>query len=365
MGVSIEAGATSHGSAEVAQALSAQFTMLSSIFDSLSVAVYVADFATHEMLFVNAFTESVFGKNWRGRRCYEYVQTGQTSPCAFCTNHLLVRDGQAQPPHIWEFQNTIDHHWYLCIDRAIPWVDGHLVRMESAVDITDRKAAERFREQYVGLVSHDLKNPLNAIVLSAKLLERSLKAKKLEAELEDVTRVQRAAKRIDVMIRDLLESVRLESAGKEKSHDRVDLAALVTTILDAMVESERGRVKFHAAEPRSVVLGDRAQLEPVLDNLITNALKHSPPDARVDVEIVRAGDRVTVSVIDRGAGIAAEHQPHIFDRFYRVPGTSVEGLGLGLYITRLIVERHGGLVGVESTPGQGSRFYVTLPIAPT
>ncbi|MEI8258206.1 MAG: HAMP domain-containing sensor histidine kinase, partial [Deltaproteobacteria bacterium] len=160
------------------------------------------------------------------------------------------------------------------------------------------------------------------------------------------------------------DSVKLEAGGAEARRERVDPVALVQAIVDAMPEENRARIVLRMPEPRSQVMGDRTQLERVLDNLIANALKYSPSGAPVVVEIARDGERLTASVTDQGAGIPAEHQQRVFERFYRVPGTRAEGLGLGLYITRMIVERHGGSVGVESAPDGGSRFHVTLPIAP-
>lgn len=364
MEVDNKGGSSAAGTSEVMRALSAQFATLSTIFDALSLGIYVADFDTYEILFVNAHTQSLFGTNWAGRRCYEYLQAGQKSPCSFCTNHLLVKDGKAQPPHLWEFQNTHDQRWYLCIDRAIPWVDGHLVRLEAAVDITDRKELERFREQYVGLVSHDLRGPLSAVALAAAGLEQSLRDKSLDREAEQLAQIRQTAKRVENMIRDLLESVRLESDAASSRREPVDLEDLARGVIEAFPVDERARVSLHVLSPSGRVLGDRAQLERVLDNLVANALKHSPPSAPVVIETRREGETVIVSVVDQGPGIAAEHQPHLFERFYRVPGTRTDGLGLGLYIAKAIVELHGGRISVESTPGRGSRFVVTLPIAP-
>lgn len=363
MEIGTERGEARRRSPEVGHALRAQFATLSTIFDALSLVVYVSDLDTYEVLFVNAHTERVFGSGWAGRRCYDYLQAGQTGPCAFCTNHLLVRDGEAQPPHVWEFQNTTDHRWYLCIDRAIPWVDGRLVRLETAVDITDRKEIERFREHYVGLVSHDLRGPLSEVALAARALEQSLRDKSLAYEADQLERIWQTAGRVEKMIRDLLESVRLDSSAATGRREPVDLAELARGLLAALAAEDRARVTLRAPHPPQLALGDRAQLERALDNLVANALKHSPPGTPVAVEIGREGEHVMASVIDAGAGIAAEHQERIFERFYRVPDTQSEGLGLGLYIARTIVELHGGRLRVDSALGRGSRFYLTLPAA--
>jgi len=120
----------------------ASLSSIQTILNSLDAAVYVADLKTHEMIFMNNFAI----KNWgepNGAPCYAIMQKGQSEPCSFCTNHLLV-DENAQPTgvYVWEFQNTINNHWYECRDQAIEWIDGRLVRMEIAIDITQRKEIE-------------------------------------------------------------------------------------------------------------------------------------------------------------------------------------------------------------------------------
>lgn len=115
---------------------------LVTILDSLDALVYVSDMQTYELIFMNRYGEAVWG-NWRGKRCFEVLQQGQTNPCAFCTNHLLLRpDGLPAEVHVWEFQNTVTGSWFQCRDQAIPWIDGRTVRLEIAVDITDRKRLE-------------------------------------------------------------------------------------------------------------------------------------------------------------------------------------------------------------------------------
>ena len=116
--------------------------------------------------------------------------------------------------------------------------------------------------------------------------------------------------------------------------------------------------------PIPLALADAGALERILVNLLTNALKYSPPGAPVELELASHGDRISVTVRDRGAGIPPDEQARIFERFYRSrAATRKEGLGLGLYITRLLAERMGGGISLESAPGRGSAFTVTLPAA--
>lgn len=114
---------------------------LQTVLDNIDALVYVSDFDTWELLYINAYGRRIWG-DINGRKCYQMLQ-GNDSPCTFCTNHLLRNpDGSAAAPHVWEFQNTLDERWYQCRDQAIRWTDGRLVRLEIATDITDRKEME-------------------------------------------------------------------------------------------------------------------------------------------------------------------------------------------------------------------------------
>lgn len=128
---------------------------LSTILDSLDALVYVADMDTYELLYMNAYGRAVWGHPG-GRRCWETIQVGQTGPCPFCTNHrLLDAAGAPRPPHVWEFRNTVNQHWYQCRDQAIRWSDGRVVRLEIATDITERKHMEEALERASSL-AHEL-----------------------------------------------------------------------------------------------------------------------------------------------------------------------------------------------------------------
>ena len=124
------------------KALSDQFLQITTIFDALDAIVYVADMETYELLYVNAAVEKYFGKDCIGAKCFEKLQKNLNDPCEFCTNEKLVIDGIIQPPCVWEFQNTVTKTWYQCIDRAIRWTDGRLVRLEIAIDVSKRKQNE-------------------------------------------------------------------------------------------------------------------------------------------------------------------------------------------------------------------------------
>lgn len=118
------------------------YSSISTILDSLDALVYVTDMKTYELLFFNEYGRSIWG-DVQGEICWQVLQSGQKGPCKFCTNDKLVdKNGEATGVYVWEFQNTVNGRWYQCRDQAIRWMDGRLVRMEVATDITDRKKAE-------------------------------------------------------------------------------------------------------------------------------------------------------------------------------------------------------------------------------
>ena len=339
-----------------------QFAAVSSIFDAAEMVLYVADMKTYELLFMNSQAERLWGASV-GRPCFEVLQR-QKGPCDFCTNARLVENGRAAShPVVWEIQNTVNKRWYLCIDRAIPWTDGRLVRMEVAIDITKRKLDEQFREQYVGLISHDLRTPVSTIGLAAGVLKQLAEGAGFAQAERPLEMILRNTRRISEMIEDLLETTRLESGQVQLHMAAFDLSALAGNVADQLAAVASRAITFEADGPAPVT-ADAGRIERVLENLIGNAFRYSPPDSPVTVRLAVSEKEAAVTVVDRGTGIAAEELPKLFQRFYRVTGnTAPKGLGLGLYISRLILERHGGRVWAESEPGSGSTFGFALPLA--
>ena len=340
-----------------------QFAAVSTIFDAAEMVIYVADMDTYELLFMNAHAERHWGAGRIGQPCYTVLQSGLSAPCGFCTNRRLIEHGQPTQPVVWEFQNTVNHRWYLCIDKAIPWADGRLVRMEMAIDITERKHSEQFRQQYVGLISHDLRTPLATIAHSAMVLKLLLERHGLPAAAPRVDAILRSTNRMGKMIDDLLETTQLESGQvtlKTSSFDLASLAREVARQLGAAVS----RAVTVEPGPAVPVVADAGRIERVLDNLIGNALRYSAADTAVEVRVRAQDGQVVVAVRDHGVGIPALELPRLFQRFYRASSASVEGLGLGLYNSRLIVESHGGRAWAESEPGVGSTFCFSLPCSP-
>ena len=239
----------------------------------------------------------------------------------------------------------------------------------SMTDVTDLHRLQEQRDDLVRSISHDLRTPLTAVMGHAQLLQRSIERGITGGERERrmSQSILTSAKRMNTMILDLVDSTRLESGQMRLDRRPLNLDSYLSDFLDRSTALSNGRtVNLEVVGDVPPVMADADRLERVLNNLLSNALKYSPADTGVVVR-VRGGDaEVVVSVIDQGHGIVPDDMPHLFDRFYRAKGTSMaEGLGLGLYITKMLVEAHGGRIWVESEPGEGSQFSFTLPVATT
>jgi signal transduction histidine kinase len=233
---------------------------------------------------------------------------------------------------------------------------------------TEAEAAVRDREQVLRVVSHDLKNPLHTIGMVAQLL--------VDVPLSDAERqkqleiVQRTVDRMSRLVRDLLDATRVQSGHAIPIvAEPVDVAPLIVDAIDAFRDQARHngqRLETELAEGLRPVLADRDRLLQVFSNLVGNGLKFTPEGGRVRIRAEPGAEGVVrFSVDDTGPGIPAESLPHLFELFWQARDRRASlGTGLGLSIARGIVESHGGSISVESTPGEGSTFTFTVPVAP-
>jgi PAS domain S-box-containing protein len=230
----------------------------------------------------------------------------------------------------------------------------------------EAQEATRARDEILAVVAHDLRNPLNTVMMAAGLMMESSSPDRPQ-ERRNAEIVRRAADRMNRMIQDLLDVKRMESGQLWLDPRPEPVAGLISDTIEMLRPLAAGssiRVEAHLVPDLPPVLADATRINQVLSNLVGNAVKFTPRDGLITISAERGDGEVRFSVIDTGPGIPAEQLPHIFGRFWQAKASDRRGIGLGLAIAKGIVEAHKGRIWVESSVGLGSTFYFTLPMAP-
>jgi signal transduction histidine kinase len=221
------------------------------------------------------------------------------------------------------------------------------------------------REDLLKTLTHDVRTPLSAITMNAALLARS--SKDPAVVLRRAQAIEKSAASVAGMLGDLIDTAHLESGQLPLDRKPVDLARFVAelrTRLEGTLPIDRVTFAVPAGLPAADV--DPRRFERVLVNLLSNALKYAPSPAPVVLGAAVQGTHLVISVADGGPGISQQDLPHLFEKYFRASATRTkEGLGIGLYGTRLLVQAHGGRIWVDSALGKGTTFYVALPAAPS
>jgi two-component system, OmpR family, sensor histidine kinase ResE len=250
--------------------------------------------------------------------------------------------------------------------HAIPvdvLVCSHLHRSIVAVVRPLDDARNRLCEDDVAQIVHDLKSPLATIALETELLDERINELDHAALHRAVDRITNNVDFLDRMVQDLLDLCAFDSGHFALHRERIDLAHVVDAVVERLVATrDRARVTVDIPD-RAVLLVDELRIERVIANLVQNALKHTPMCGRIAVVLDTCSDLARVSVIDEGPGIDPLELGAIFEKYRRASTARAQGSGLGLFVSKKIVEAHGGRIGVYSVRGAGSRFFFELPMA--
>jgi signal transduction histidine kinase len=228
--------------------------------------------------------------------------------------------------------------------------------------------ANAAKDKFLSIVSHELKTPLTSLKGMTQLLRRQIgRAEASEVVGVGLADMERSIRRMEVLVNDLLDSSLIETNMFVLHRKRCDLVELCRHLIDEYTAGTGPSLTFEIPGDPIEVEVDVNRISQVIINLLSNARKYSPKGSPITMTLQQAGYETMFSVRDMGVGIPEEMLPNIFDQFYRVPSVEVQngphvGLGLGLYISRKIVERHGGHIDVQSFPNQGSTFTVVLPM---
>lgn len=233
-------------------------------------------------------------------------------------------------------------------------------------DVTRLMRFDELKNDLVATVAHEFRTPLTSLRMAIHLCAEEVVGPLTDKQAELIGAAREECERLQSIVDDLLDLSRIQAGRMELRAQELPVRSFLADAVAPFqgTAAEAGiALEVVAAEDRFTASADPERAALVVTNLVGNAIRHTPRGGRVEVRALEAGDRVRFEVADTGEGIAPEHQERVFEKFFRVPGRRGAGVGLGLYISREIVQAHGGEMGVTSAPGAGSTFWFTLPRA--
>lgn len=260
--------------------------------------------------------------------------------------------------------NKNEYCWLLAkgFPRFLP--DNNFVGyIISCMDITELKEAEQRKDDFISIASHELKTPLTTLKGSLQILDK-MKDRFDSKQLSNlIDQANKGMDKITDLVNDLLNTSRTREGFLPLNKTTFNVA----NMLNKCCNHVRAEGKYHLVfegDTALQIFGDEARIEQVVVNFVNNAVKYAPESKDIFLKAEKVGNMAKISVRDTGPGIAKDQIPRLFERYYRAnhSGTKYSGLGLGLYIAAEIIKRHGGQIGVDTEPGKGSTFWITLPL---
>ena len=350
------------------------------ILDSIDANIYVTDLETDTILFVNRKMGEEFGitdHGARGQKCWSLLHQDMSGRCTFCPSYELAKD----PTRVIvsECENPLTGRIYKKYDTAIRWLDGRLVHLQHAVDITGEKVFVRQLEEakaqaelashakgdFLSRMSHEIRTPLNAIIGMSKIAAATPDIDKAH---ECVARIDSSSKQLLAIINDVLDISKIEANKMELAHEPFDFEKMLIDVSNIVsVQAEEKQQKLHIHMDMAMpchFTGDEGRIAQVFTNLLSNAVKFTPDGGTISVNIrekqaYEGKSRIEAIVEDTGIGIAKEQQGKLFHSFEQADGGKSRrfgGTGLGLAIAKNIVNLMDGEISLDSEPGKGSTF---------
>lgn len=316
----------------------------------------------------NKGAEYIFGYS-------ESEMIGQTADAIFTTEDREMGIPQREQEQADREGRANDERWHQRKDGSRIFMSGVMVPMRSNIlpgyvkiarDITEAKLLEQRKEEFVGIASHELKTPVTSIKVYTDILLELLKKADNEQYLDLLQRLNTQVDRLTQLINDLLDTTKISEGRLKLRLERLNIAGLLQERVEEMRGTTSHRFVLEIGATKDIV-ADRERIGQVITNLLSNAARYSHEGTDIIIVCKDMGNGIQVSVHDSGKGISAEDQKKIFDRFYRATTSDMDtypGMGLGLYISAQIIQRHGGTISVQSIEGKGSVFQFTLPYIP-
>ncbi len=363
------------------QRLNTAHNMFLTVLDGIDATIYVADMETYEILFMNKHIIETFGRDRTGEICWE-VFRNESGPCQICSNDKLIdENGNPTGLYTWQGQNPVTKRWYMNNDRAIQWIDGRLVRIQIATDITGMKKMEEGLRQaqkmesignLAGGIAHDFNNILFPIIGMSELLLQDLKPGSLKHQ--NVQQILQAGKRG----RDLIKQILAFSRQSEQRMIPVRIQQIMKEVINLSRSSIPADIEIEQDIQSNcgLVMADPTQIHQLAMNLITNAYHAvEPTGGRIMVQLkevklepdamrgssLEPGSYARLTVSDTGCGIDVVMRNRIFEPYFTTKEKS-KGTGLGLSVVYGIAKEHGGDITVQSELNQYTTFDVYLPL---
>ena len=357
---------------------------LAAVLDGIPALVNVVDVATREVLFMNRALKEALGRDGVGGVCHD-VFRGKSRVCENCRLERMSTNTEGEAGvSVWEDRNPISGRWQLNHDRLLSWFDGKTVRVQISLDIGQRKQAEEALRQskeeaesankaksvFLANMSHEIRTPLNGILGMLQLLKTT---DPNDEQKEYLLGAIRSTNRLTRLLSDILDISRIEAGRMQIVEAEFDIMMMRDSIRELFDMEARGKgllLEFRWDDNLPLLLiGDEVRFRQILFNLVGNAIKFTEKGRiRIDASLLpRSSDssvRVLVTVSDTGIGISEEQIKDIFEPFVQAEGTYTrrfQGAGLGLSIVRRLVKLLDGDISIDSTIGEGTTFYLSLP----
>lgn len=367
------------------KALAEERQRLFDVLESLPVMICLLT-PDRRIVFDNRLFRVKFGESG-GRHCYEYC-CGFDRPCDFCESFVPLTTGR---PHHWEFMSPDGNTIIDAYDFPFSDTDGSPLILEMDIDITKRKRAEealqaseaqahvlaealekknRLVTDFFINISHELKTPITLIKLALEIIESYLQKPKLNrAGMIGRTAIMKQnANRLSRLVGNILDITKIDAGFMEPKFAYTDIVGLIHGLVDSMdsfAQKKELKIEFKSSVKAKRIMTDSQIVERVILNLVSNAIKHTREGGCIQISCTDMKSSIVVCVKDNGEGIPDEKKPIVFDRFRQVNTSltrSSEGTGIGLSLTKALVELLRGRIWFESTLGAGSEFFVEFPV---